>query len=153
MSTTGSFTNFEENISQKADRLCDVIPDNVRRPDQKFAVCSIVAPRGLNQKSEQLAIRIYGCAASLEEANAWASKIRAVNDMFDVFTLACHGWAVLPPDISKIDDVRYAESQIQSIRDDYISHLEGEKAAMVQRIENDRADKSQKAEKPELISA
>ncbi|CAM9966908.1 unnamed protein product, partial [Chrysoparadoxa australica] len=115
--------------------LWDHVPDYVRKSAQQYCVCSVVAPKGTTQKCEHLAIRVYGCVATVEEAQKWAKMIQGANDFTDIFTIPTCQWAPLPPDVTQIEDVHYQEGLLQEIRNDYVSNLKGDKKQMADRLE------------------
>jgi hypothetical protein len=127
-----------EDVEARADDMFDKpVPQRHRNPRQKYAILTIVAPTGTNQttKSGDMLQRIYGCTETLEEANAWAKRIRDSNDFFDVYSVELHEWVTLPPKIDQIDDVQFTDKRIQGIRDSYISTLKGQKRDIVERLE------------------
>ena len=127
-----------EDVDARADDMFDKpVPERHRLPRQKYAILTIVAPSGTNQttKSGDMLQRIYGCTETLEEANAWAKRIRDSNDFFDVYSVELHEWVTLPPKLDQIDDVQFTDKRIQDIRDSYISTLKGQKRDIVERLE------------------
>ncbi|KAG5187457.1 hypothetical protein JKP88DRAFT_161953 [Tribonema minus] len=116
------------------------VADRLRDADQKYAVVSIVAPEGTAQKSKDMMIRIYGCRPTIQQANEYARKLRDSNNFFDVYTIETHEWAPLPPRIDSIEDVQCTDERIQSIRDSYIEHLKGQKAELIERLENEEKE-------------
>lgn len=126
-----------ENVQERADSCFDrPVAERHRDPRQKFTICSIVAPEGTNQKSKQMMIRFYGCAETLDEANAWAKRIRDSNNFFDVLVAQNFEWVPLPPNISEIENVQCTDERVQQIRDSYVEHLKGQKRDMIERLED-----------------
>jgi hypothetical protein len=133
-----------EDVEARADACFDrPVATRHQDPRQRFTVCSIVAPEGTSQKSKEMMIRFYGCTETLEEANAWAKRIRDSNNFFDVYVSENWSWVPLPPCIDKIENVQCTDQRIQQIRDSYISHLKGEKRDMIERLED--VDRQRKA--------
>lgn len=124
-----------ENVDQRKHMFDRPVAQRHRDPDQQYCVMTVVAPKGCNQKCKELMIKVYGCKATLEEANEWAKRLRDSNDFLDVYTLKTCEWALMPPSLDRIDTIRYTDSRIQSIRDSYVDHLRGEKADMAERLE------------------
>jgi Family of unknown function (DUF5832) len=127
-------SNIEDVESRAATYFDLPVADRLRDSDQKYAVVSIVAPEGTNQKAPDLMIRIHGCRATLQEANAYARKLRDSNTFFDVYCVQTHEWAPLPPRLDEIEDISFTDERVQSIRDSYIEHLKGQKAELIERL-------------------
>jgi Family of unknown function (DUF5832) len=142
-----------EDVESRADDMFDrVVPERHKNPRQKYALLTIVAPTGTNQttKSGDMLQRIYGCTETLEEANAWAKRIRDSNDFFDVYTVELHEWVTLPPQVDKIDDVQFTDQRIQNIRDSYISTLKGQKRDVIERLEAVQKIRDKEAKEKEI---
>lgn len=95
------------------------VPDFLADSSQRYCVLSIVAPKGLNQKCDELAIRVYGCKATVEEAHKWSKELRDDNPYFDVYVMDTCKWGVLPPDIGKIKNVQTTNDRLQMIYDQF----------------------------------
>ena len=127
-----------EDVETRASELFDKpVPERHRDPRQRYALVTIVAPEGTNQRTKDgsMLMRIYGCAETLEAANAWALRLRDSNDFFDVYTIELHEWVTLPPNVAEIDDVNMTDKRVQSIRDSYVAHLKGTKKDLAERLE------------------
>lgn len=124
-----------EDIDTRAYKAKKEVPSHIRDPNQNWAVMSIVAPNGLNQKAEELCVMMYGCCRTEKEAKELAQKARDTNDMFDVFVAPTYEWLPLPPKLEEVQEHNYTNDKIQSIHDNFLSHLRGEKADMTKRLE------------------
>ena len=84
---------------------------------QDYAVLSILAPEGTNQVLKTgLAIKIYGCFATLADANQYAERLSKECDAFDFFVLQTCEWARLPPEVASLDDVHYQQDKLEEIK-------------------------------------
>lgn len=81
---------------------------------QEYAVLSIV-DGGADAKKD-LAIKIYGCFGTLEQAQQHATRISKECDAFDVFTLETSQWARLPPEVESLENVHYTQSRLEEIK-------------------------------------
>lgn len=114
-----NYANIED-VEETADVYMEMdVPEHLRDRSQRFCVMTVVAPEGTNQKSKEMAIRIYGCRATLQEANKWAKALRDSNNFWDVYTVKCHEWAALPPRIDQIEEIRTTEERVQKIHDQF----------------------------------
>jgi hypothetical protein len=133
-----------EEIEGREFKFDQPVAERLKNPRQQFTVLSVIAPTGTSQKAKDLMIRVYGCCETMEQANTWAKQIRDSNDFFDVYVLQNHEWAPLPPNCDEVDFVSYTEKRVQDIRDSYISHLKGEKRAMIERLDQDEQERKNK---------
>lgn len=117
------------------------VPSHLVDSSQKYCICSVVAPQGTNQVSKQLAIRIHGCRASVQEANKWARALRDSNPYFDVYCVQCNEWAVLPPHIGSIEDVNTTDDKLNEIFAAFKAEEKAKKQDMEKRLEQAHAKK------------
>lgn len=135
-----------ESIDDRKFKFDLPVPDRLKIQKQNFTVLSVIAPTGTNQTAKDLMIRVYGCCDTLETANALAKKLRDSNDFFDIYVMPNFEWIPLPPRVDEIDYVNYTEKRIQTIRDSYVDHIRGEKAAMVERLQQDEQERKNRDE-------
>jgi Family of unknown function (DUF5832) len=133
-----------ESVEDRAFKFELPVPDRLKNRMQSFTVLSVIAPTGTNQTAPDLMIRVYGCCETLEKANAWAKQLRDANDAYDVYVMPNFEWVPLPPRVDEVDYVNYTEKRVTEIRDNYISHLKGEKAAMIERLQQDEQERKNK---------
>lgn len=127
------------------------VPERHRQESQKFAVLSVVSPDGLGDRCKDVAIRIYGTRATLEEANKYAKELRDSNSYWNYYSVPLHEWAPLPPRIEDISDVQYTSSRVQDIHDSYKTHLKGHAKDMADRLE--MVDVMRQKEKQALLES
>ncbi|KAG5186472.1 hypothetical protein JKP88DRAFT_241081 [Tribonema minus] len=133
-----------ESVEDRAFKFELPVPDRLKNPKQNFTVLSVIAPTGTNQTAPDLMIRVYGCCDTLESANAFARSLRDANDVYDVLVMPNFEWIPLPPNFEEIDYVNYTDKRVTEIRENYISHLKGEKAAMIERLQQDEQQRKNK---------
>lgn len=146
MAQEGNALENVEETSSYYEKL--PVAERHRMETQKFAIISIVSPDGLGDKCKDLAIRIYGCKPTLEEANKYAKELRDSNPYWNYYTMPTHEFAPLPPRIEDIEDVQYTSSRVQQIHDSYKIHLKGSAKDMAERLEMvDQMRQKDKAQK------
>lgn len=149
MATFGREVHTEDDIDTRAKVRWNYVASHVRDNSQQYCVLSIVG-ESTNQRIEKdCAIRVHGCRATREEADDWAKEIRDSNDFFDVYVMPTNAWAVVPPDVSQIDNVKYQEKRLQDIHDTCVSRKKGESKHIVERLQQER----EMAEKKQLEEA
>lgn len=135
MSGNGAFTNIEDVAANAGVYQDKRVPDELRDDQQRFCVCSIVAPEGTDQKCAQLAMRVYGCKGSMSAANAWAKKLRDNNPFYTVYVVQCHEWAALPPRLDAIGEMHSNEERVQSIVEQYVEEEKGRKRELEEKLD------------------
>ena len=78
-------------------------------PGQLLAVVSFVAPTGTNQRNDKFGLKIRGCFASKEEANAHVKRLQQFDKIMDIYLVDMYKWLLIPPDPNAIDDQEYQE--------------------------------------------
>jgi len=108
-------------------------------PGQAYALLCIVSPGGTRQTSQmqESAIKIFGCFPTLDSANAEAAKISEKCDFFDVYVCSANDWVAVPPDYTRIEDVKYRETRLQNLQDAMVAMRTGKSKEMVERIKKD----------------
>ncbi|CAM9157611.1 unnamed protein product [Phaeothamnion confervicola] len=132
--------HVEEDVSERAKEAW-AYRHNVS--GQAYALLCIVSPGGTRQtiapkESYESAIKIFGCFPTLDSANAEAAKISEECDFFDVYVCSTNDWVSIPPDYTKIEDVKYRESRLQNLQDALVSMRTGRSKEMVERVKKDK---------------
>lgn len=109
---------------------------------QRFAVLSVVAPTGTNQKAAQFGIKIYGCFPTLKEANEYSQQLIKKCDGFDIYTLQTQSWAQLPPQVESLADQHFQEQRLEDLKNAVISQREQAKKRLRERCDADAAAKA-----------
>lgn len=92
--------------------------DYISVPGQQFAIISIVGP-DCPQKTDKFGLKIRGCFASREDAASYAKRLQKEDATFDIYVVDMYKWVLIPPDISRIEDVHYAEERLEEIMSKY----------------------------------
>jgi hypothetical protein len=95
-------------------------------PGQLYALISIVGPEGCNQKSEKFGLKILGAFGTRDEAANHAKKLQEEDATFDILLVDMYQWALIPPELSEVEDVHYNEKRLEEIMAGY---RENQKAA------------------------
>ena len=95
-------------------------------PGQLYALISIVGPEGCNQKSEKFGLKILGAFGTRDEAANHAKKLQEEDATFDILLVDMYQWALIPPELSEVEDVHYNEKRLEEIMTGY---RENQKAA------------------------
>ena len=90
--------------------------DSLETSGQKFALISIVSKTS-NQKTDndKIGLKIRGCFATRDEANAHAVKLHKIDPTFDIFCVDMYSWLLCPPDTDKIGDEHYSEKYLNDM--------------------------------------
>ena len=75
----------------------NVDKDSTKVPGQNYALISIVSSK-LNQKSDNVCIKIKGVFNTLEEANKHANILQKIDSVFDIYVVEMYSWLLVPPD-------------------------------------------------------
>jgi flagellar biosynthesis/type III secretory pathway protein FliH len=118
----------------------DYLTEDMAVAGQKFCCLSFVSPTA-NQKSDVLGVKIRGSFETIEEAQRHAERLRNSNDSFDVYVASVGKWLPWYPDPSKMPDVNYQESQLNTI---VKGHME-EQIKSKQHFEERKRDMMEKA--------
>lgn len=101
------------------DTTADYLDEDTIVPNgQRFALVSFVGPEQ-NQKNEKMGMKIRGCFGTQEEAAAHVKKLQAFDGSVDIFLLEVGKWALIPPDVSDIENVEYQEKYLQDLMKSY----------------------------------
>lgn len=92
--------------------------DPITVPGQRYALLSMIGPE-CPQKGEQLAIKIRGCFATIDDAKAHAAELIQKDKFVNIFIAAMYEWLPVPPKLDSIDDVKYQEDFLSKMFEDY----------------------------------
>lgn len=132
--------HIEEDVEERISEAWEFRP-STRPSNQEFIVMCIVAPEGTNQKFQSLAIKIFGCFHTKEEADKYATRLSSECNMFDYFVATTLDWLKLPPQVESIDDVHYQESALSDIKQRLVDMRSARAKLMQERIVADRASR------------
>jgi hypothetical protein len=83
-------------------------------PGQNYALISIVGP-DQPQRADKLALKIYSCHGSLEDAKSHAARLQKEDASFDIMVVETCIWGLIPPDKQSCSDVHYVEEKLEEI--------------------------------------
>jgi hypothetical protein len=83
-------------------------------PGQLYALISVVGP-DQPQRADKLALKIYSCHGSLDDAKSHAARLQKEDATFDIMVVETCTWALIPPDKKSIEDTHYAEEKLEEI--------------------------------------
>lgn len=92
--------------------------DYITVPGQRFVCLSVIGPEA-PQRHDKFGIKIRGCFETHDEASRHAKKLQQEDSTFDILVADMYQWLLIPPDMSKIDDVKYNDDKLQEIMDGY----------------------------------
>ena len=92
--------------------------DSIRVPGQRFVCLSVIGPEA-PQKHDKFGIKIRGCFETEDEAAKHAKKLQEEDSTFDILVADMYQWLLIPPDMSRIEDVKYTNEKLQEIMDGY----------------------------------
>lgn len=136
--------HVEQDVAERIDLHWDFRPSTGYVREQRFAVMSIVAPEGTNQKATQFGIKVFGCFGTLQEANEYAKQLQKECNAFDYYTVETQCWAKLPPEVEKLDDRHYQEEELESLKTTLIKNREAKAKILEERILADKAREKKK---------
>ena len=143
--------------SSSSDNAASQIVDHLQEdlltvPGQRFALVSFVSPHG-KQKSDQCGMKIRGVFNSKEEANAHVKRLQKEDNTFDIFLVEMYKWVLIPPDVSKIDDVQYQETFLNDLITKYKENQELAKQHFLERKERVMKSGLETADNPSSSSS
>jgi hypothetical protein len=93
----------------------DVLEEDVITvPGQLYALVSFVSPTG-NQRNDKFGMKIRGCFATRDEANAHVRRLQKFDNAFDIFLVDMYKWLLIPPDANDVDGQEYQEEFLQTM--------------------------------------
>ncbi|AOM63358.1 hypothetical protein [Heterosigma akashiwo virus 01] len=106
---------LNEAIPELSNKNVNLETDHIKIDGQNFALISIVAPEGLNQKSNKVCIKIKGVFDTVENARQHANDLTKHDPTFDVFVVSLYEWLLVPPDMDKISEQEYVDEELNTI--------------------------------------
>ena len=103
----------------------DYLSEDREISNQKYTLVTIVGPN-YSQECKMYAFKTRGTAATMEDANKLAEKIKGYDDKFDIHVVETGKFVPLTLDPSKAKDVKYQNEQLNEMIKNY--HDETEKA-------------------------
>lgn len=131
--------HVEQDVEGRVDLYWEFTPSTGLVRDQRFAVMSIVAPEGTNQKAESTGIKIFGCFGTLLEANAYAKQLQSECDAFDFYVVETQRWAKLPPEVERLDDKHYQEETLEALKHKVVRARQAKVKFLEERMLADKA--------------
>jgi hypothetical protein len=112
----------------------DYLTEDPNIPDQKFVCLSFLVPSKEDQ-TKLSGIKVRGSFATIEEANAYAKRLRDNDPYFDVFVGEVGKWCPFNPDPSSkmVQNAEYAENELNDIMSNYMQNQERAKLFHEQR--------------------
>lgn len=140
--------HIEGDIEERVKLMWDYKP--TRGPvNQEYVVMCIVAPEGTRQKFSDLAIKVFGCFPTRDEADKYCNTLSNECDAFDYYVATTKDWLKLPPQVESIDDVHYQEGALSDIQQRLIDMRTARAKLMQERIVADREARKKKVEEIE----
>lgn len=133
--------HIEENIEERMNAAWEFRPNNGPIPNQNYVVMCVVAPEGTNQKCPDLAIKIFGCFATKEQADKYANTLSTECDFFDYYVASSLDWLKLPPQVQCIDDVNYQDNALKNIQQRLVDMRTARAKLLQERIDTDRQER------------
>ena len=87
-------------------------------PKQHFALISLVS-KNMHQQSDKTCLKIRGVFNTIDEANQHAQRITQCDPTFDVLVVSMYEWLLIPPDLDKINDQVYNDTQLNDLISEY----------------------------------
>lgn len=143
MATLNQTIHIEEDIAERMETAWDFRPSTGAPPNQNYVVMCIVAPDGTNQKCSDLAVKVFGCFATKEQADKYASKLSSECNFFDYFVATTLDWLKLPPQVECIDDVNYQEDALKNIQQRLVDMRTARAKLLQERIQKDKDERKQ----------
>lgn len=138
--------HIEEDVEERLKQAWDFRPSDGGPKNQDFVVMCVVAPEGTHQTYNSVAIKIFGCFGSKEDADKYAAKLCNECNSFDYFVATTKDWLKLPPQVESIDDVHYQESALADIQQRLIDMRTARAKLMQERVVADRQSRKKAIE-------
>lgn len=107
--------HVEEDINERSAEQWDYEFPVV---NQQFCLMSIV---DCEDPKKPCAVKVFGCYASSETANAAAAKISSECDFFHIYVCPTNAWVPVPPSADFIENVTYQESRMKEIQETFVA--------------------------------
>lgn len=137
--------HIEQDVAERLDMYWDFRPSTGAVRNQNYAVLSIVAPDGTNQRAPSFGIKIFGCFPTHQEATEYSKKLQKECNFFDYYVMDTMEWAKLPPVVEKLEDVHYQEEELESLKNNVIKMRENRAKIMEERVLEARQDAKKKS--------
>lgn len=125
------------------------VPDHLQDKSQRICLMSVIGPEGCGQQHKSLAMRIYGCKTSKQDANKWAKKIPPKTGNFDVLRVSCNNWIVVPARLEGGQDERGVEERVDAVFELYKQEEIANKERLSKQLDKDTRVAAPLKQKPE----
>ena len=142
--------HVERDVEERVEENWTFRPSTGYVDRQRFAVVSIVAPTGTNQKAESFGIKIWGAFESQDEATRYSKALQDECNAFDYYVMETQCWHKLPPEVAKLEDIHYQEEQLEKLKRSVLAMRKARAKFLEERILADKARAKTKKE-PEGI--
>ena len=126
--------HVEQDIEERIDIYWDFKPAAGYVRNQAYAVLSIVAPEGTNQKAESFGIKVFGCFQTQAEAVEYSKSLQEECNVFDYYVMETMQWVKLPPVVEKLSDVHYQEEELERLKTNVIKMRQARAKVMEERL-------------------
>ena len=79
--------------------------------DQQYSVVAIVN----NEDKSEVAIKIFAAKDKLQDAEEYAKSLQMLYPIFNIHVVDMYKWLLLPPDLSKIDNHNYLNTELDNL--------------------------------------
>ncbi|CAM9097287.1 unnamed protein product [Ectocarpus sp. 12 AP-2014] len=134
--------HVEEDIRERSDEQWDYTFPVV---SQQYCLMSIV---DCEDNERPAAIKVFGCYASAEAADAAAAKISTECDFFHVYVCPTNAWVPVPPTAEFIENVTYQESRMKEIQETFIALKERKAKEVIRQLNKAEAPEQAVADVP-----
>lgn len=106
----------EQELSDNNDPEINLEKSDIRIPGQEWVVVSFVGEK-LNQKTDEMGMKVWGCFDSFKNAKEHAGKIHKLKSekIFDIYVLEMYCWGMIPPRKEYIEDQVYHDEKLHEI--------------------------------------
>lgn len=132
--------HVEEDIQERSDEQWGYHFPVV---NQQYCLMSIV---DCEDAEKPAAVKVFGCYASADAANAAASKISTECDFFHVYVCPTNAWVPIPPTAEFIENVTYQESRMKEIQETFVALKERKAKEVIRQLNKEEAVAEAEAE-------
>lgn len=104
-------------------KIIDYLFEDPVIESQRFALVSIVGPT-LKQKCDVFGLKVRGISNTLENAKKLTQKIMQYDNNYDIYTVEVGKFFPLVVDPHKIEDVEYANTELNNLIKNYLANRE-----------------------------
>ncbi len=133
--------HVEQAVEENIETYWDFVPSDGGVPRQNYAVMSIVAPQGTNQKCDTFGIKIFGCFNTEVEATAYSKKLQQECNFFDIYVCETKAWVKLPPQVEQLENVHYQEEEMEKLKKSVLAMRKARAEMLERRVMEDRQAK------------